>query len=183
MACKLPYEKRILRRSRPRFQWFFRRIGGVSAARNVRIKLAYGHIVTFLDPDDRWLTDHLAVVTGLFARYPEAILCTTTPRFEIGGRQPVSDAKVVDALPSLFVENIVGCPSSVAVRREALLSVNGFDERLRVMEGWDLWLRLACLGRYVLLQRRAIVYQTTRESLSKLPLAAVSICELLRRWP
>lgn len=139
---------------------------GVSAARNTGIRLARGRIIAFLDADDHWLPDHLAVVSEVFDRHPEAILCTTTPRFEIGGCEPASAAKVVDALPSLFAENIVGCPSSVAVRSEPLHSADGFDERLLVMEGWDLWLRLALLGKYALLQRRTIIVQTTEGSLS-----------------
>ena len=140
---------------------------GVSAARNAGIKLARAPIVALLDSDDRWLPDHLAVVTEVLDRNPEAVLCTTAPRFEVGGDATPSDAEIVDALPLLFVENIVGVPASVAIRRDALLAINGYNEQLRVMEGWELWLRLALLGPFALLQRRTVVVQATRGSLTE----------------
>ena len=140
---------------------------GVSAARNAGIALARSATVAFLDSDDRWLPDHLTVVTEVLRRHPEAVLCTTSPRFHTGGRQAVRAAEVRDALPSLFVENIVGHPSGVAVRREALLAAGGFEERLPVMEGWELWLRLAALGPFAFLRRRTFIYQATHQSLSE----------------
>lgn len=139
---------------------------GVSAARNAGIALARGEIVAFLDSDDRWLPDHLIVIMEVLRRHPEAVLCTTSPRFHTAGRQAVSAAEVKDALPELLVENIVGHPSGVAVRRKALRAVGGFEERLRVMEGWELWLRLTSLGPFAFLHRRTFIYQATRRSLS-----------------
>jgi hypothetical protein len=139
---------------------------GVSAARNTGIRLARGAIVAFLDSDNFWLPGHLAAVTEVLSRWPEAVLCTTSPRFHIGGRQPPAAARLVDALPTLFAENIVGRPSGIAVRQEALAEVGGFDERLRVMEGWELWLRLAALGPFAFLQRRTFISQATRGSLT-----------------
>jgi hypothetical protein len=150
---------------RIRYEWQDNR--GLAAARNVGIRLARGEIVAFLDSDDRWLPHHLAVVAEVLSRHPEVVLCTTSPRFHIGGRQPASAAEVVDALPSLFAENLVGHVSGVAAGREPILAVGGFDERLRVMEAWELWRRLAVLGPFALLRRRTIVYQTTRGSLSQ----------------
>jgi len=69
---------------------------GVSAARNAGLRLARGELVAFLDSDDRWLPDHLAVVTEVLRRRPEAVLCSTAPRFDVGGRQPPQAAELVD---------------------------------------------------------------------------------------
>ena len=150
---------------RIRYEW--QENGGVSSARNAGIRLARGNLVAFLDSDDQWLPDHLAVVIDVLSGHPEAVLCSTSPRFDAGGRQPSSRAEIVDLLPLLFVENVVGAPSGVVVRRTALLEAGGFDERLAVMEGWELWLRLARLGPFALLRRRTFVFQATRGSLTE----------------
>lgn len=140
---------------------------GLSAARNAGIALSNGDLVAFLDSDDRWLPRHLELTTAVFARHPEAVLCSTSPRFEIGGRQSPADATLVDALPALLVENVVGHPSSITIRREALAATGGFDPRFRMMEGWEHWLRLAAVGPFAYLQHETIVYAPTPTSITR----------------
>ena len=140
---------------------------GVAAARNVGIRLGRGEIVAFLDSDDRWLPDHLAVVTEVLARHPKAVLVCTCPRYRVAGRQRAKEARLVDLLPRLLLQNLLGYPACVAVRREALVAVEGFDERLLVWEDSDLWLRLALLGPFAILKRRTIAHRRSPDSLSE----------------
>jgi GT2 family glycosyltransferase len=57
--------------------------------------------------------------------------------------------------------------NSVTARREALLSVGGYDERLWVGEDWELWLRLAAAGfRFVRVPQRLAVYRARARSLT-----------------
>lgn len=138
-----------------RYHWQPNR--GQAAARNTGLRLAEGSIVAFLDSDDRWLPDHLAVVTEVLARLPEAVLVSTSPRHVIGGKSKPRKAYLFDPLPTHFLGNPVGYPSSLAVRRDALLEVGGFDERLLVGEDSELLMRLALRGPFGMLQRRTIV--------------------------
>ena len=140
---------------------------GVASARNLGISRSRGEIVAFLDSDNSWLPDHLAVLTEMLARHPEAVAASTCPDFHIKRRDPVEVVRVVDLLPELTIGTRVGYLSCVAVRRSALLEIGGFNEELPVWEDSDLFLRLALRGPFCLLGRRTIVHRTTRGSLSE----------------
>jgi hypothetical protein len=131
---------------------------GVAAARNRALEMASGEIVAFLDSDDRWLPDHLEVVTEVLRRLPEAVFVTTSPRHVIGGSAAPRRARLYDSpFPDLLFANPVGYPSCIAVRRDAVVAAGGFDERLAVGEGADLFCRLALSGSFATLQRRTMV--------------------------
>jgi hypothetical protein len=138
---------------------------GPAAARNVGIRLARAPVVAFLDADNRWLPDHLEVVVALLARYPEAVLASTCPEFRIAGDEQPEDGRLIDPLPTALVCNRSGYLSCIAARREVLLEVGGFDERLGVGEDDDLWLRLAMEGPFAVVRRRTIVRRHTRGGL------------------
>jgi len=149
----------------PRVRYVWQENRGASAARNEGIRRSAAAVVAFLDSDDRWLPDHLAVLGELLARHRGAVLASTAPRFSIGGRARPGQARVVDATGLVAAETLPGCPSGVAVRRAELVEAGGFDERLLVFEDRDLWLRLSRRGPFVLLDRRTVLRGFTRGSL------------------
>ena len=151
----------------PRLRYLRQEHAGVAPARNRGIDAATGEIVAFLDSDNLWLPDHLAVVTELLARHPEAVAVSTCPRFELNGRAPLDEARVVDLLPRHTLGTPVGYVSCVAVRRTELVAVGGFDEELEVWEDSDLLLRLAMRGPFCVLGRRTIVHRNGSEGLRR----------------
>ena len=151
----------------PRLRYHRQENRGSAAARNAGIALARGEVVTFLDSDNRWRPNHLAVVTEALARFPEAVLVTTCPGFLARGRTPVRRAEVVDMLPAVLLMNAVGWTSCTAVRAAVLREIGGFDERLPVFEDSDLWIRLAMRGPFCLLPSRTIVHQSTSGGLKQ----------------
>ena len=60
---------------------------GVSAARNTGIKKSNGQLIAFLDSDDHWLPEKLAVQVCFFDEHPEAVVCQTEEIWIRNGRR------------------------------------------------------------------------------------------------
>jgi glycosyltransferase involved in cell wall biosynthesis len=121
---------------------------GAGAARNRGIAETGGELVTFLDADDRWLPDKLARQLEHLRCYPQAGL-VTGGEWEIyeSGAAPRQirrrAAGAVNSYPRVLVENFIGNPSVVLVRRECFREVGVFDESLHLGQDWDMWIRIA----------------------------------------
>jgi glycosyltransferase involved in cell wall biosynthesis len=122
--------------------------GGAGRARNTGLASTSAPLVAFLDADDAWLPDRVAVGVRHLRRHPEVALVAAhafacdeemRPSSVVHAlRRPASGM----ALEALLVHNVVLNPSSVLVRRSALESAGGFSE-IAFGEDWDTWLRIA----------------------------------------
>jgi Glycosyl transferase family 2 len=138
---------------------------GSASARNAGLRLARGEIAAFLDSDNLWLRDHLAVVAAILRDRPQAVLASTCPGFITAGAARPADAVVVDPLPRLLAANFVGSPSCIAVRRDVFTKIGQFGEVLGAAEDVDAWLRLALEGPFALLPCRTVVLRRSPDSL------------------
>ena len=143
------------------------RNGGASAARNEGIRAARGRWVLFLDGDDQWTPQRLTLHHALIGADPEArwTACDYV-RADVGASTPDAQASRHGALsaaaeaaarleadlpPKFALDGATdaalrGClfhVNTVAVNRQLLLSIGGFDERYRTAEDHDLWIRLS----------------------------------------
>lgn len=151
---------------------------GPAAARNRGISLAQAPLVCTLDSDDLWLPHYLETMGRTLDSDPTAaVACTdawvldqTTGRVRKKSAMAFLDPPEplpVDTetfLAELMRRNFVY--NSVAARRESLLAVGGYDERLWIGEDWELWLRLAAAGfRFVRVPQLLAVYRQRTDSL------------------
>ena len=120
---------------------------GVSAARNTGIRASRAPLVAFLDSDDYWLPEKLAVQVAFFKAHPTAMACQTQEIWIRKGRRVNPRKKHHKPSGDLFIPSLKLClvsPSAVMVRRSLLDEVGLFDEALPVCEDYDLWLRVSC---------------------------------------
>ena len=120
---------------------------GVSAARNTGVKKSRAPLIAFLDSDDHWLPEKLAVQAGFFNNHPEALACQTEEIWIRKGRRVNPKKKHLKPSGDIFEPSLKLClvsPSAVMLKRSLLEEVGLFDEDLPACEDYDLWLRIAC---------------------------------------
>jgi glycosyltransferase involved in cell wall biosynthesis len=117
---------------------------GIGLALNIGIQAARGEWVAFLDDDDLWEPDKLAIQLQVArAANADVVFCDTI-NFGSGHQiiAPLRPPPSLSTREAFLLANYGGGCSATMVRRSALLAVGGFDES-HVSPDWDLWMRLS----------------------------------------
>jgi glycosyltransferase involved in cell wall biosynthesis len=137
---------------------------GVSNARNVGIRASSGTLLAFLDADDIWREDKLALQVAALAAHPNAGFCCSDFRVlnrhqgrmvsHLGSyRHPELALDAVSSVPplrTLLRFNFVGT-STVLMRRSVAREVGWFSTQLPQAEDYDYWLRCAQATQFLVL--------------------------------
>lgn len=117
--------------------------GGACRARNVGISKAQGEYIAFLDSDDEWMSNKIELQYK-FAKEKNAMAIASNFIYKREGKERVvisKDHPEFFTAEELILKNSI-TTGALFVRKELLLQLGGFNEKMPRYQDWELVLRL-----------------------------------------
>lgn len=141
---------------------------GPAGARNLGVQHAAGDWMAFLDADDAWWPDALALHEKALLLNPDVrMVCGGVARL---GRDPLLlDERQPEGCRLTVTDFVCDNPvatSTVLLQRSVFEAAGGFDEQFRGPEDYDLWMRVAAQGPIWKMAAPLVFYRERPGSLS-----------------
>ncbi len=165
LAILREYERRD-----PRVRVFTRENRGVTPTRNELIGLSIGKYVAMMDADDVCLPQRLGHQVALLDENPDHVLVGAWLQYMNEKGQPIGVTRYPVEHSEIDAAHLKGfcsfAQSVVTVRRAALEAVRGYNVDFPVTADFDLWLRLAEIGKIHNLPEILIKIRVVEEGIS-----------------
>ena len=133
---------------------------GVSSARNLGISLCSHEWIAFLDSDDAWHKEKLALHVSLHQADKELLFSYTQEQWIRNANVVKIPKKFQKQSGDIFSHCLSHCiiaPSSAFMHKKLFEEIGLFDENLEVCEDYDLWLRLTCKHKAGLIEQAVTI--------------------------
>ena len=138
--------------------------GGIGRCWNTCVARAYGEWVHLLHQDDCVSPDYYSAVDEVATTHPESEMIFSRNVFIVGEKTHLSElvqhdvGPIDDWLDKITAKQLVQC-AGVSIKRSLYRRVGGFDETLKYVIDWEMWIRIATLAQVAYLPRPLAAYR------------------------
>ncbi len=132
----------------PRVRYVYQKNSGAPARpTNTGIQESDGEYIAILQHDDEWFPEKIEKQVSFFENSknpnPGFIGCHAVIVKPDGSTRKQLLTKSLNLARDLLGTNVVPYPSAVMVKKEVFRDIGLFDEKFRIADDWDMWLRIA----------------------------------------
>jgi glycosyltransferase involved in cell wall biosynthesis len=141
--------KEVIKQYSCNIHYIYKKNSGPNSSRNAGIKASCGKYIAFLDADDKWLSNKLALQIALIERNENiGLVYGTSIFFDNVSGAFIKKFPSVDVccrgniLKELYLNQIISSPTPL-IRRAVFEKIGIFDESRHYSDDWEMWLRIA----------------------------------------